>query len=211
MEADSPDANDRLIVGLTGGIASGKSLVADLFADFGVTIVDTDIVAREVVAPGSPALEEIRQSFGDQVVADDGTLDRAAMRKIVFSDDAQRQVLEAILHPRIRDESFRQVDAATAAYVIVVVPLLYESPMKEAMHRILVVDCGEETQIERLMARDNETREQACRILATQASREERLSIADDVIQNNGDIESVRQAVQQLHERYLELANLKTN
>ena len=173
--------------------------------------VPVDLVAREVVAPGSPALEEIRQSFGDNVLADDGSLDRAAMRNIVFNDDAQRQVLEAILHPSIREESFRQVEAATTPYVIVVVPLLYESPMKKAMHRILVVDCGEETQIERLMARDNETREQACRILATQASREERLSIADDVIQNDGDIESVRQAVQQLHERYLELANLKTN
>lgn len=199
------------IVGLTGGIASGKSLVADLFAEQGVTIVDTDIVAREVVEPGSPALEEIRELFGDHVLANDSSLDRTAMRNIIFNDDEKRRQLESILHPRIRDESFRQVANATGPYVIVVVPLLYESPMKEAMHRILVVDCSEETQIERLMSRDNESREQACRILATQASREERLSIADDVLRNDGGVDSVRSAVQQLHERYIEQANSQTN
>ena len=201
------DSQNPLIVGLTGGIASGKSLVADLFAKRGVTVVDTDIVAREVVEPGSPALEEIRASFGDAVIAADGTLDRAAMREIVFNDDQMRRQLESILHPRIREASFRQVAESSGPYVIVVVPLLYESPMKDGVDRILVVDCSEETQIERLMARDDETREQACRILATQASRDERLSIADDVLQNDGDIESVRDAVDALHERYLERAS----
>ena len=194
------------IIGLTGGIASGKSLVADLFAQRGVVVVDTDIVAREVVEPGSPALEEIRTSFGDAVIAADGSLDRSVMRDIVFNDDQMRRELESILHPRIREASFQQVAEASGPYVIVVVPLLYESPMKDGVNRILVVDCSEETQIERLMARDNETREQACRILATQASRAERLSIADDILQNDGDTDSVGDAVGELHERYLELA-----
>lgn len=180
--------------------------MANLFAELGVAVVDTDIVAREVVAAGSPALAEIRQSFGDAVIAKDGSLDRAAMRNIVFSDDEKRRQLEAILHPRIRDESFRQVAESVGPYVIVVVPLLYESPMKDAMDRILVVDCSEETQIQRLMARDNEPRDKACRILATQASREQRLSIADDVLLNEGDKESVGKAVRQLHAAYLERA-----
>ncbi len=161
------------------------------------------MVAREVVAPGSSALDEIRAAFGSSVIAADGSLDRAAMRDIIFSDSEKRKQLEGILHPRIREASFRQVKRATGPYVIVVVPLLFNSSMKEAMHRILVVDCSEETQIERLMMRDNEYREQARRILATQASREERLSIADDVIGNDEDIESVRLAVTALHQTYL--------
>lgn len=201
---------ETFIVGLTGGIASGKSLAADFFAQLGVAVVDTDIVAREVVKRGAPAVEEIRQAFGDAVIAPDGSLDRSRMRDIVFNDDQKRRELESILHPRIRDEAFRQVAEANGPYVIVVVPLLFESPMKEAMDRIVVVDCSEETQLRRLMARDSESREQACRIMATQASRSERLSIADDVLQNEGDMESVRQAVQQLHTHYLELAHQKT-
>ena len=195
---------------MTGGIASGKSLVADLFGNLGVNTVDTDIVAREVAKPGSPALDEIRNAFGDGVIAADGSLDRAAMRDIIFSDSGKRKQLESILHPRIHDASFHQVKRATGSYVIVVVPLLFNSSMKEAMHRILVVDCNEETQIERLMMRDNESREQARRILATQASREERLSIADDVIGNDDDIESVRLAVTLLHQAYLERAGQRT-
>ena len=132
------------------------------------------------------------------------------MRDIIFSDSEKRKQLESILHPRIRDASFRQIKRAAGPYVIVVVPLLFNSSMKEAMHRILVVDCSEETQIERLMMRDNESREQARRILATQASREERLSIADDVIGNDDDIESVRLAVTLLHQAYLERAGQRT-
>ena len=159
------------VVGLTGGIASGKSTIAGFFEDLGVPVVDTDIVAREVVAPGSPALEEIHGTFGDEVIDAQGALDRRAMRNIIFDDDDKRRALEAILHPRIRTETWRQAAAADGPYVVVVVPLLYESPMKSEMDRIVVVDCAEETQIDRLMLRDNETREQARRILATQASR----------------------------------------
>lgn len=157
--------------------------------------------------PGSPALDEIRAEFGDKVISEDGTLDREAMRNIVFSDEQQRIRLEAILHPRIRDESYRQAAEADGSYVIIVVPLLYESPMKAAMDRILVVDCSEETQLQRLMERDGESRAQACRIMATQANRTERLSIADDVILNDGDRNASEQAVQRLHETYLVLAN----
>jgi dephospho-CoA kinase len=172
-------------------------------------VVDTDIVAREVVSPGEPALNEIREAFGPAVIAGDGTLDRQAMRNIVFGDEQKRRTLESILHPRIRSEAFRQAESATGPYVIVAVPLLFESPMKAAMDRILVVDCSRETQLARLMERDGEDREQACRILATQSSREQRLSIADDVIDNDQDLNASRKAVQRLHRKYCELAARK--
>lgn len=199
----SANARNPLQIGLTGGIASGKSLVADMFAELGVPIVDTDIVARDVVNPGTPALDEIRSAFGDGVINADGSLERKAMRDIVFADDVLRRKLEAILHPRIRTETEVRVAAIEADYLIIVVPLLAESPMKSMMDRILVVDCNEETQIERLMARDIESEEQARRIMATQASRTERLAIADDVIENNGSVENVRRQVNALHEFYV--------
>lgn len=192
---------------MTGGIASGKSLVADGFASLGVPVVDTDIVARQVVEPGAPALREIVAAFGDEIIDDTGGLDRRALREIVFSDDASRKRLESILHPVIRDETFRQAEAAVGPYVIIVVPLLFESPMKEAMDRILVVDCSEETQLKRLMSRDNESAEQARRIMATQASRKERLSIADDVIVNDRTPAVAREAITALHESYLAMAH----
>jgi len=203
MSADrQPDAAP-LRVGLTGGIASGKSLVAELFAELGATIIDTDIIAREVVMPGQPALEEIREAFGPGVIDKHGELDRRAMRKRVFDDEPLRLRLEAILHPRIRDETFRQASAAGGPYQIVVVPLLAESPLKDYVDRILVVDCDEETQVSRLLARDAETEEQARRILAAQASREERLAIADDIIDNNGPVSATRTQVAALHARYI--------
>ncbi len=194
------------VVGLTGGIASGKSTIAGLFEELGVPVIDTDIVAREVVAPGSPALADIRDTFGDEVIDAHGALDRRTMRNIIFADDGKRRSLEAILHPLIRTETWRQAAAADGPYVVVVVPLLYESPMKSEMDRIVVVDCAEETQIERLMLRDNETREQACRILTTQASRDQRLTIADDIVSNDGDIDGARARVRRLHETYLGMA-----
>lgn len=172
-------------------------------------MVDTDIIAREVVQSGSPALEEIRHQFGQDVIRGDGSLDRAALRKIVFADPARRSQLEAILHPRIRDEAYRQAEAAPGDYVIMVVPLLYESPIRDVMDRILVVDCDEQMQLERLLARDDESEAQARRIMATQASRAERLSIADDVIANDGDIEQSRRATLRLHDKYLDLARQK--
>jgi dephospho-CoA kinase len=171
-----------------------------------VSIVDTDVIAREVVAPGQPALAEIREAFGDEVIATDGSLNRSRLREIIFADAVKRTALEEILHPRIRDASFEQADKADGPYVIIVVPLLYESPMKQAMDRILVVDCDVEAQLERLRKRDNETEEQARRMIAAQASRTERLSIADDVISTAGSLAETQSAVDALHQVYLGLA-----
>lgn len=196
-----------LRIGLTGGIASGKSTVADFFAELGVPIVDTDVIAREVVQPDSPALQEIGEDFGEEVIGADGTLDRNLMRKLVFADASKRTRLEAILHPRIRRQAELQVAAASGPYVIVVVPLLTESPMQEMMDRVLVVDCSEDKQLERLLRRDVETEEQGRRIMATQASRKERLAIADDVITNDDDIEATREQVLSLHHSYQSLSD----
>jgi dephospho-CoA kinase len=192
-------------VGLTGGIASGKSTVARLFADHGVPVIDTDAVAREVVMPGEPALDEIRSAFGDEVFHSNGALDRRAMRKLIFADQGRRQALEAILHPRIGRETLKQAAAAGGHYQLIVVPLLVESPLRRAMDRILVVDCDENTQIQRLLARDAESEQQARRILAAQSSREERLAIADDVISNDGDLEATKSQVDALHQRYCDI------
>ena len=192
-----------LRIGLTGGIASGKSTVADLFAEHDVPIIDTDVIARQLVQPGMPALDEIRTAFGDAVFDSQGQLDRASMRESVFSDASRREQLESILHPRIRDEAIAQSGATDGPYQIIVVPLLVESPMRDFMDRVLVVDCDEETQLNRLLARDAENEDQARRILAAQASRAERLGIADDVISNDGDLETTRQQVDALHEKYL--------
>ena len=199
-------ARKPLRVGLTGGIASGKSTVADMFAELGVPVIDTDVIAREVVEPGQPALEEIRESFGKEVIADDGNLDRAAMRRRVFADDNARRRLEAILHPRIRESTMQQADLAGGAYQLIVVPLLAESPMRQAMDRILVVDCDVDVQVARLLERDAETEDQARRIIGAQASREQRLAIADEVIRNDGPISETRLQVEQLHSHYLQLS-----
>ena len=194
-------------IGLTGGIASGKSTVADLFAGFGVAVIDTDIIAREVVMPGEPALAEIRATFGDGVLDDDGSLNRAAMRKLVFADDGRRRQLEAIVHPHIQQETISQAIEATGSYLLIVVPLLTESPLRGLVDRVLVVDCDEDTQIQRLLARDAESEQQARRILAAQASREERLAIADDVIRNDSSLDSTASQVAALHEVYSQLAH----
>jgi len=192
-----------LRIGLTGGIASGKSTVAKLFAELGTTVIDTDVIAREVVAPGQPALNEIVAHFGDAVIDDDGLLDRPAMRQLIFSNDAARKQLEAIIHPRIRQETVRQSSDAGGSYQLIVVPLLTESPLQSYVDRILVVDCDENVQIERLLARNTDSEKQARRILAAQASRADRLAIADDVIRNDGNIADMRRQVEALHEDYL--------
>ena len=197
-------------IGLTGGIASGKSTVADMFAELSVELVDTDVIAREVVEPGQPALDEIRDAFGDAVIDSDGQLDRRRLRAIVFADTAKRQQLEDILHPRIRDEAARQSATATGPYHLVIVPLMVESPMRHEMQRVLVVDCSEETQLKRLLTRDLESEDQARRMLAAQASREERLSIADDVVRNDGDLADTRRQVDELHAFYLSLTGDST-
>jgi len=210
LSNDQP-VNRPLRIGLTGGIASGKTTVAKMFADLGVPIIDTDVIAREVVAPGASALDEIRKAFGAEVFQLGGTLDRRAMRKIVFTDDAKRQQIEDILHPRIRDAVYERVAETDGPYLIIVVPLLFGSPMTDFMDRVLVVDCSEEVQLSRLLARDTENVEQARRIIASQASREQRLSIADDVVPNDSDKEDTRQRVDALHNEYLRLSNATGN
>ncbi len=199
-------ATAPLRIGLTGGIASGKSTVADMFADLGVPVIDTDVIAREVVAPGEPALAEIAERFGEQMIDAAGRLDRGAMRKLIFADDSARTDLEAILHPRIGAETRRKADATGGDYQLIVVPLLTGSPLRGFVDRVLVVDCDEETQVQRLLQRDAETIEQARRILAAQASRDERLELANDVILNVGSLEQTRTAVSRLHRIYQRLA-----
>jgi dephospho-CoA kinase len=191
-----------LRIGLTGGIASGKSVVADMFAELGVPVIDTDLIAREVVQPGQPALDEIRARFGETVIDPAGNLDRAALRELIFSDEDARLDLEAIVHPRIGAETRRQADAADGDYQLIVVPLLVGSPLVQFVDRILVVDCQEDTQIRRLLERDTETLEQARRILAAQSSREQRLAIADDAINNDHSLAHVRNQVADLDRKY---------
>jgi len=199
--------SDVFRVALTGGIASGKSTVADMFGELGAVLIDTDIIAREVVQPGTRGLQDIVDTFGPGLLDADGMLDRPAMRRLVFADDARRKQLEAILHPNIRQEADRQMQTRGGPYQIVIVPLLVESPLKDLVDRIVVVDCSEEIQLERLLARDSGTNDQARRMIAAQASREERLALADDVIENDEDIDNTRGQVAILHARYLSLAS----
>jgi dephospho-CoA kinase len=194
-------------IGLTGGIASGKTLVADCFAALGVPVIDTDQVARDIVEPGQPALHDISRAFGDDVLTRDGRLDRRRMRQLVFDDADRRAELEAILHPEIRRETAARVNAAQGPYVIIVVPLLVETGFGAMTDRVLVVDCPVEMQRARLLERDAEDPARVERILAAQATREERLTAADDVVDNSGDIDATRDQVRQLHERYLALTN----
>jgi dephospho-CoA kinase len=197
-------------VGLTGGIGSGKTTVADLFAAQGVTIVDTDVIAHRITAPNGAAMPLVAREFGAAFVAPDGSLDRAQMRSLVFSDDTARARLEAITHPLIRAEAERERNAAAGPYVIVVVPLLVESgSWRPRVDRVLVVDCGVETQIARVMRRNAFSREQALAIIARQATREARLAAADDVIVNeNKPIGQLAARVRQLHRQYLSLTGV---
>ena len=194
------------IIGLTGGIGAGKSAVCDKFMQHAVPIVDADIAAREVVALGSEGLREVVNYFGTEVLAADGTLDRLKLRQTVFSDDSKLQALEGILHPRIRDEINQALAEITAPYCILCVPLLIEKGGYEQVDRILVIDCSVETQIARVMARDNLTRSQVEAIIETQAPRALRLEKADDVVENSGDLAALDAQVALLHERYMAIA-----
>lgn len=195
-----------LLIALTGGIATGKSAVADLFAQLGVPVLDTDQIAREVVEPGTPSLAKLVDAFGADILDASGRLDRARMRERIFADPLQRHLLESITHPAIREELARRSAAATGTYQVHVIPLLVETGRMDAYDRVLVVDCPQEQQIARLTARDGTSLDLARRILATQASREARLSAADDVIVNTGTLEDLRQFVLTLHRNYERLA-----
>lgn len=197
------------VVGLTGGIGSGKSAVAELFARRHVTVVDTDAIAHALTAVGGAAMPSIRTEFGKHVINVDGSLDRSAMRAIAFADPSARTRLEAILHPLIRTESDRQLLASAngSPYAMLVVPLLIESgAFRRRVNRVAVVDCAEETQIARVMKRSGLTRVEVERILATQATRAQRLAAADDVIDNEGAPHELPPQIDELHLRYLELS-----
>ncbi|MHB8476279.1 MAG: dephospho-CoA kinase [Steroidobacteraceae bacterium] len=196
----------RLLIGLTGGIASGKSTVAQRFVDLGVPVIDADAAAREVVAPGKPGLQQVIDRFGSGVVAENGELDRRALRELVFSDSGARRDLEAILHPLIRADMERSAAAAVGPYIVMAIPLLIEVGSRDRVDRILVVDVDEAVQLQRVMARDHCSAEQARAILASQAPRSARLAAADDVLRNGGTVTELRQAVDHLHQQYLRLA-----
>jgi len=197
----------RLRIGLTGGIASGKSTAAARFAELGVPVIDADEVARAVVAPGESGYAEVVNRFGRGILAADGGLDRRALRDRVFADPGERQDLEAILHPLIRAEMQRRENAALGPYVVLAIPLLVEGGRRDQVDRVLVVDVDEAAQLERLMRRDASTQAQARAILAAQASRSVRLRVADDVLVNTGSVPELREAVDRLHERYLAIAS----
>lgn len=196
----------KLLIGLTGGIASGKSAVADRLQALGATIVDTDQVSREVVEPGTAGLAAVVERFGRGVLDTNGQLDRRRLREIVFADEQARSALNGILHPRIGERAMQKVRAAAGPYVVLVVPLLVEGGMADLVDRILVIDVPVETQIRRVMHRDGVDREHAESIIAAQANRESRLARADDVIVNDGDLEQLQARVDALHRFYLELA-----
>jgi len=207
----SPVKTDSLpyIVALTGGIASGKTLVSDEFTRLGVPVIDTDVIAHEIVEPGQPALAEIEGAFGSGVIAADGRLKRSELRKIIFLDPELRRKLESILHPRIRQKAGEAIAKVTSAYCILVIPLLAEKSTYPNVDRILVIDVRPETQIDRLMARDNSDRKQAEQVLAAQSTREQRLKIADDILDNSGLPEQAREEVARLNIKYLQLARTR--
>jgi dephospho-CoA kinase len=212
-------------VGLTGGIGSGKSTVADCFAALGVPVIDTDAIARDLTAPGGAALEPIRAAFGEAAMQEDGALDRAAMRRRVFADAAARHQLEAILHPRIRQVVEQALAKLAAPYALIVIPLLVQhqdrpegerlaayplrvktGAYRDVLNRVLVVDCPESLQIARVKARSGLAEDEVKAILAAQVSRDERLTAADDILLNTGSLEALHAEVARLHQRYLALA-----
>jgi dephospho-CoA kinase len=195
-----------LRVGLTGGIASGKSTVADLFAARGAAVLDTDVIAREVVEPGSHALAALVNALGGGILDAEGRLDRAFLRDRLFADAFVRREVEGILHPAIFAELERQSQTAGGPYQVFVIPLLVEAKLQHVVDRVLVVDCPEDVQVRRLMARDGGSRDDAARILASQATREARLAAADDVIDNGGETADLPAQVDRLDRKYRRLA-----
>jgi len=194
-------------IGVTGGIGSGKSSAAALFAELGADVVDTDDIAHALTRPGGKAIPEITAAFGPGAIAADGSLDRAAMRELVFADPSKRRILEGILHPMIRAEARRRVTGSAAPYVLLVVPLLLESAgYPDLVQRILVIDCDESIQVSRTMQRSGLSAEAVRAIMAAQLPRQQRLDRADDVLHNDGDIARLRTQVAALHDRYRQLA-----
>ncbi|MGG5571819.1 dephospho-CoA kinase [Vibrio diazotrophicus] len=196
-----------LVIGLTGGIASGKTTVANMFRDqFGIEIVDADVIARRVVEKGSIGLEAIHQHFGDGILTAEGELNRAELRTRIFANEDEKTWVNQLLHPMIRQQMERDLQRVTSPYALLVVPLLTENNLQHMADRVLVVDVDEETQIERTMSRDKVPMEQAKSILAAQASREQRLAIADDVIKNDAKNQKLLPQITELHKKYLAIS-----
>ncbi len=193
------------VIALTGGIASGKTAASDRFAELGVPVIDTDVIAREVVEPGQPAFQDIVEHFGEAMLSPAGTLDRAKLRARIFANPEDRRTLEALTHPAIIAETKQQLATVDAPYVVVVIPLLTEIGKQAWIDRVLVIDALEASQLTRLQGRDGVTAEQARAALRAQASRNERLRIADDVIFNDSDLEALRTAIDRQHADYLAL------
>jgi dephospho-CoA kinase len=201
-----------LRIGLTGGVASGKSTVSQRFGELGVTVIDADVASRKVVEPGKPGLAQVVQRFGVGILDSDGKLDRRVLRDLIFKDSSLRQALDAILHPLIRAEMEYEAAQSNGPYVVMAIPLLVEGGSAgKRVDRALVVDVDETLQIQRLQARDGSSVEQARAILASQASRAARLAAADDVLLNTGTVAELRQAVDRLHEQYLQLAQTSSS
>jgi len=196
----------RLVVGLSGGIGSGKTTVSDLFAAHGIDIIDADVIARQVVEPGTPALAAIVTKLGSQVLTQQGELDRSQVRQLVFSQPALKDWLNQLLHPLIRQQMQSQTLAAKSSYCILSVPLLVENKLTTMVDRVLIVDVSENTQLQRTVLRDNSNAAQISAIMRAQASRAERLSVADDIIKNDGPASDLPVKVAQLHSQYLTLA-----
>lgn len=194
------------VVGLTGGIASGKTTVANLFHQhFGIEIVDADVIAREVVAPGSKGLKAIESKFGSSVLLENGNLDRSKLREIIFSDPSQKAWLDQLLHPMIRANMLAELANTTSEYALLVIPLMVENHLQHLADKVVVVDVDEATQLERTVARDNVALEQAQAIVAAQASREQRLAIADFVIKNDTENQKLLPQITDLHQKFLEI------
>lgn len=200
----------KYIVGLTGGIGSGKTAASNRFANLGIGIVDADVISREVVEAGSPALQQIAAHFGDSHLLADGQLNRAALRQTIFADPAAKQWLESLLHPLIASETLRQLQSVDSAYALFVSPLLVESQQKALCDRLVVVDVPESLQLSRTMARDNNEQAQVERIIASQATRQTRLAAASDVIDNTLGLSQLDQRVSELHQQFLTLAEAKS-
>ncbi len=198
--------NKRFTVGLTGGIASGKSLACDRLAALGAAVVDTDVISREQTAAGMPALGDIVREFGQDLVAADGGLDRARLRALVFSDSGGRKKLEAILHPRIRTAAWERATQTPGSYLVMVIPLLVETGFTGGIDRVLVIDAPRELQLKRLRERDGATFRQAQAIVAAQATRRQRRAAADDLLLNDGAVEQLLQGIERLHRSYLRKA-----
>ena len=191
-------------IALTGGIASGKSLVSNFFRELKISVIDTDIISREILHSNKSILCEIRNSFGNHIFSEQGELKRKKLRKIIFENRKKRLLLGSIMHPEIRKETLKRIQMEEGIYHIIVIPLLYNSPMKKNIDRIIVVDCTDAIQLQRLLKRDSETTSQAKHIISSQASRQDLLKIADDLIQNNQSKQATRSQVIKLHQKYLE-------